>query len=125
MSGRHRDVGSRLAAYGTLSPGRVNHHQLAGLKGDWRQGTVRGRLAAAGWAASLGYPGLTLDPRGSLVEVHLFESPDLPDHRSRLDRFEGAGYRRVETQVHTAEGELDAWIYVIAAEEPPPSLGSN
>lgn len=114
-----------MATYGTLSPGRVNHHQLAGLKGHWRRGTVKGRLAAAGWAASLGYPGLVLDPRGSLVEVHLFESPDLPDHWSRLDAFEGTAYRRVVAQVHTAEGEWDAWIYVIAAEEPPPSLGSN
>lgn len=24
----------RLATYGTLAPGRVNHHQLAGLAGD-------------------------------------------------------------------------------------------
>lgn len=125
MSGRHRDADSRLATYGTLSPGRVNHHQLAGLKGHWRRGTVRGRLAAAGWGAALGYPGLMLDPRGPLVEVHLFESPDLPDHWSRLDEFEGAGYRRAVTQVCTADGECDAWIYVITAGEPPPSLGST
>jgi gamma-glutamylcyclotransferase (GGCT)/AIG2-like uncharacterized protein YtfP len=105
---------TRLATYGTLAPGRVNHHQLAGLSGLWRQGTVRGRLVAEGWGAKLGYPGLVLDPRGPLVEVFLFESPDLPGHWSRLDAFEGTGYRRAVTQVRTPEGEWDAWIYVLA-----------
>jgi gamma-glutamylcyclotransferase (GGCT)/AIG2-like uncharacterized protein YtfP len=80
---------------------------------------VRGRLVAAGWAAPLGFPGLILDPLGPPVEVHLFESPDLPDHWPRLDEFEGAGYRRVVAQVRTAVGALDARIYVVAAEEPP------
>ncbi len=110
---------TRLAPYGSLSPGRVNHHQLAMLRGHWRQGTVRGRLVAAGWRASLGHPGLVLDPRGPLVEVSLFESPDLPGHWSRLDAFEGTGYRRVLTQVSTPEGEWDAWIYVLAGEDLP------
>jgi beta-aspartyl-peptidase (threonine type) len=120
----HREAGSRLATYGTLAPGRVNHHHLAGLKGSWRRGTVRGRLAVAGRAAPLGYPGLILDPQGSPVEVHLFESPQLPNHWSRLDEFEGAGYRRVVTQVQTAEGEVDACIYVLASEDPPASPNS-
>jgi gamma-glutamylcyclotransferase (GGCT)/AIG2-like uncharacterized protein YtfP len=65
--------------------------------------------------AALGYPGLVLDSLGSAVEVHLFESPELPDHWSRLDAFEGPGYRRVVTQVRTADGALEAWIYVVAA----------
>ena len=114
MSGHKRDADRRLATYGTLSPGRVNHSQLAGLKGKWRQGTVRGKLVDGGWGSALGYPGLVLDPRGPVVEVHLFESPDLPGHWTRLDEFEGDGYRRVVTQVHTADGGLDAWIYVLA-----------
>jgi gamma-glutamylcyclotransferase (GGCT)/AIG2-like uncharacterized protein YtfP len=105
---------TRLATYGSLRPGRVNHHQLATLTGRWRRGTVRGRLDPAGWGARLGYPGLVLDPAGPAVEVDLFESPDLPDHWSRLDEFEGPDYRRAVTQVHTPDGELDAWIYVIA-----------
>jgi gamma-glutamylcyclotransferase (GGCT)/AIG2-like uncharacterized protein YtfP len=115
MTGRDRAADTRLATYGTLAPGQANHDQLAGLKGQWRQGTVRGRLADVGWAAALGYPGLVLDPLGPLVEVHLLESAELPDHWPRLDEFEGTGYRRVVTQVRTADGELDAWIYVIAA----------
>ena len=114
MTGWDRATDTRFAPYGTLAPGRVNHHQLAGLKGRWQQGTVRGRLVDAGWGAALGYPGLVLDPLGRVVEVHLFESLKLPDHWSRLDAFEGTGYRRVVTQVRTADGELNAWIYVIA-----------
>ena len=114
MTARDKTAGMRLATYGTLAPSRVNQHQLAALKGRWRQGTVRGRLVEAGWGAEHGYPGLVLDPLGPSVEVHLFESPDRPDHWSRLDAVEGPGYRRVVTQVRTAEGEVDALIYVLA-----------
>jgi gamma-glutamylcyclotransferase (GGCT)/AIG2-like uncharacterized protein YtfP len=110
-----RATDTRFATYGTLAPGRVNYQHLAGLKGRWQKGTVRGRLVDAGWGAALGYPGLVLDPLGPVVEVYLFESLELPDHWSRLDEFEGTGYRRVITQVRTADGELNAWIYVIAA----------
>ena len=103
----------RLATYGTLAPGRANSIQLAELEGFWRQGTVRGRLIEAGWGAEQGYPGLILDPAGDSVEVHLFESPDLPLDWSRLDAFEGAGYRRVVARVTMADGDLDASIYEI------------
>ena len=115
MTDRDGSADTAFATYGTLAPGRVNHHQLAGLKGRWWRGTVRGRLVEAGWGAALGYPGLVLDRLGSDVEVHLFESPELPDHWCRLDAFEGPGYRRVVTQVCTADGALDAWIYVVDA----------
>ena len=114
MADRGRAADTRLATYGTLAPGRVNHHVLAGLRGRWRQGTVRGWLDETGWAAPLGYPGLVLDAAGPPVDVHLFESSDLPDHWARLDAFEGADYQRVVTQVSTSDGEVEAWIYVIA-----------
>ena len=114
MRDPHRSVNTRLATYGSLAPGRVNHHVLDGLGGHWRQGTVRGWLDHAGWAAPLGFPGLVLDVAGPPVEVHLFESPDLPDHWARLDAFEGRDYRRVVAPVHTADGDVPAWIYVLA-----------
>ncbi|MEM1400361.1 MAG: gamma-glutamylcyclotransferase [Pseudomonadota bacterium] len=104
---------TRLATYGTLAPGRVNHHQLADLNGVWREGTVRGKLVEAGWGATLGYPGLVLDPSGHEVGVHMFESPDLPDHWARMDAFEGDGYFRVVTEVQTADGKFEASIYVV------------
>jgi gamma-glutamylcyclotransferase (GGCT)/AIG2-like uncharacterized protein YtfP len=104
-----------LATYGTLAPGRPNHNQLTALVGNWRRGTVRGRLIEAGWGTELGYPGLVLDPSGDVIEVYIFESSDLPDHWRRLDEFEGAGYQRVITQVSTVDGDRDASIYVIAS----------
>ena len=112
---------TRLATYGTLAPGRPNHHQLAGLTGRWLRGTIRGRLVEAGWGADLGFPGLVLDEGGPAIAVQLFESPDLPRHWGRLDAFEGPGYRRVAVSVHTDEGELDACIYVVAEADPPPA----
>ena len=105
---------TRLASYGTLAPGRVNHGQLAGLRGSWRRGTVQGRLLAAGWGNGVGYPALVLDPSGDTVEVFLFESPDLPDHWARLDEFEGVDYRREVTDVRTEAGDVSAQIYVAA-----------
>ena len=110
---------TRLAIYGTLAPGRVNHHQISALAGKWRRGTVKGKLFSSGWGAAHGFPGLILDPLGPSVDVHLFESPELPEHWARLDEFEGPGYRRVLTTVSTEEGEQSAWIYVLAEEQPP------
>jgi gamma-glutamylcyclotransferase (GGCT)/AIG2-like uncharacterized protein YtfP len=107
---------TRLAIYGTLAPGRVNHHQISALTGTWQRGTVRGKLFSSGWGAALGFPGLILDPLGPLVDVHLFESAELPAHWNRLDQFEGTGYKRVVAAVNTEEGERSAWIYILAEE---------
>ena len=107
----------RLATYGTLGPGRPNHAQLAELTGRWLTGEVRGALVKSGWGAALGYPGLILDAEGAAVEVQVFESPDLPSAWSRLDAFEGPGYRRVVTEVATEDGALAASIYVLAGPE--------
>jgi gamma-glutamylcyclotransferase (GGCT)/AIG2-like uncharacterized protein YtfP len=54
---------------------------------------------------------------GAVVEVHVFESVDLPAHWSRLDEFEGPGYRRVATTVHTPSADVRAFIYVLAGPE--------
>lgn len=108
---------TRLAVYGTLAPGRVNHHQISALAGTWQRGTVRGQLFSSGWGVALGFPGLILDPLGPLVDVDLFESAELPEHWNRLDEFEGSGYRRVVVTVNTTGGERSAWIYVLAEEQ--------
>jgi gamma-glutamylcyclotransferase (GGCT)/AIG2-like uncharacterized protein YtfP len=105
---------SRLATYGTLRPGQSNHDQLAGLDGDWTTGTVRGVRYDSGWGEAEGYPGLVLDPNGPEVPVDLFRSPDLTAHWPRLDAFEGEGYDRTTTVVETADGPVEAWIYVLA-----------
>ncbi len=111
-------IDHRLAVYGTLAPGRSNHHQLAGLKGDWHPATVHGRLVAQGWAATEGYPALFLDPDAPAIDIQLFISADLPDHWQRLDDFEGPGYRRTAITVSIGDESVDAWIY--AAADPRP-----
>ena len=105
---------ARLAVYGSLAPGRVNHGRLAGLAGTWTKGSVKGRLLSAGWGAALGFPGLVLDPDGEDVEVFLLSSADLPGRWPELDAFEGSGYRRAVAEVQTADGALDAFVYVLA-----------
>ena len=107
----------RLATYGSLGPGRPNHHQLSAPKGRWSRGFVRGRLIAAGWGADLGFPAIVLGPDEPPVDVEVFESFQLPDHWNRLDEFEGAGYARVVTTVQTASGDVQASIYVFVASE--------
>ena len=102
-----------LAVYGSLAPGEVNHGQLAAVKGTWSFGTLRGRLTDAGWGATIGYPGLVLDPTAETLRVQVFESADLIAHLPRLDEFEGPGYRRVVTEVLTDSGALQAWVYVV------------
>ncbi|MEM7300113.1 MAG: gamma-glutamylcyclotransferase family protein [Pseudomonadota bacterium] len=104
---------TRLATYGTLAPGRVNHHQLSELDGSWSKGTVKGKLLSEGWGSDLGYPGIVLDPDGDPVDVFVFQSADLPDHWERLDAFEGDGYRRVPVTVQTNEGDVEAQMYVL------------
>lgn len=105
---------TRLATYGTLSPGQSNHHQMDGMVGTWRVGTIRGHRYESGWGAAEGYPGLVLDPEGPIVEVHLFESADLSAHWARLDAFEGEGYVRTPVVVETQDGPANAMIYLLA-----------
>lgn len=100
-----------LATYGSLAPGRVNHHELAGLAGEWRTGTVTGRLVEKGCGVDLGYPAIILDPDSGAIAVDLFVSPELPAHWQRLDDFEGEGYVRVAVTVQTVDGPVAAWIY--------------
>lgn len=107
-------IDERLATYGTLAPGRPNHHHLADLEGKWLTGTVRGNLVQRGWGAELGYPALIPADDGDEIEVHLFLSPDLPQHWERLDAFEGAEYRRTPICVQTDTGPMEAWIYLDA-----------
>lgn len=107
---------ARLATYGTLRPGHTNHHHVAAIEGAWIPGTVRGHLTEGGWGSALGYPAIVLAGDGPPVAVDVLDSPWLDFHWSRLDEFEGAAYERVRAEVTTAQGVLDAWIYVLAPE---------
>ena len=90
----------RLAVYGSLAPGRSNHHQLQDLRGEWVSGcVVHGDLADRGWGAGLGYPAVRWSQSGPAIAVELFVSDELPRHWARLDEFEGSDYLRIVVPV--------------------------
>jgi gamma-glutamylcyclotransferase (GGCT)/AIG2-like uncharacterized protein YtfP len=84
-----------LAVYGSLAPGRENHHLVEPLGGLWSEGVVEGDLTRYGWGAAMGYSALHLRPGGPAVAVHVLTSAALPAAWPELDAFEGAEYRRV------------------------------
>jgi len=104
-----------LFVYGSLAPGRDNADVLAGIPGHWQPATVTGTLHAQGWGATLGFPGLVLDPHGDEVAGLVFTSDELPAHWQRLDDFEGDGYIRVITSARLADGShVKAHVYCLA-----------
>jgi len=109
---------SRLAVYGSLAPGKANHHLLAKFPGTWTHGRVRGDLINAGWAAAGGYPGLVPRDDGPWVSVQVFESPALMDAWAELDAFEGSEYRRMLIPVHSEDPDArllySAYVYALA-----------
>jgi gamma-glutamylcyclotransferase (GGCT)/AIG2-like uncharacterized protein YtfP len=111
MSDADLQTAMRLASYGTLAPGRRHHDQLAGLRGSWTSGFVRGRIITITWGASVGYPGLILDPGSDPVAVAVFASSDLPARWPLLDAFEGPDYRRTRVIVTVAGEDLSSFIY--------------
>jgi len=101
-----------LAIYGTLRPGEANHWVVRTIDGEWTEGTIRGWLFEVTWGDAAGYPGVVLDPDGQLVEVSVLRSNRLASHLHEIDNFEGAGYRRVETNVVLADGStICAFVY--------------
>lgn len=107
-------VVNRLAVYGSLAPGRPNHHRLADVSGMWRHGWVEGILHDRGWGAAQGFPGIRLERGGPHVAVHVLESNELAQHWDRLDDFEGEEYRRVPVDIHGLDtGPVAGWIYAL------------
>ena len=88
-------TGDRLAVYGSLAPGRQNHHIVEPLGGTWTDGFVEGDLATYGWGAAIGYPALYVRAGGPTVAVHVLTSVALRAAWVDLDLFEGVEYRRV------------------------------
>lgn len=106
-------VSQRLAVYGTLAPGRSNHHVVAPYGGTWTTGRVRGDLVQLGWGAAAGYPALRVRADGPWVRVHVLESTRLPAAWPDIDAFEGREYRRILVPVH-AEHDDEFNIIVVA-----------
>ena len=104
----------RLFVYGTLAPGQANYDVLSDIPGDWQPAILKGQLLQEGWGAEMGCPGIVPSEDGVEVPGHLLTSAQLDLHWSRLDDFEGEGYRRVAVSVRGADGEwLDAFVYAL------------
>jgi gamma-glutamylcyclotransferase (GGCT)/AIG2-like uncharacterized protein YtfP len=109
-----------LAVYGTLAPGRSNHHVVAPLGGSWTEGWIEGDLLAVGWGATLGYPAFRPRIGGPAVPVWVLTAATLPAAWPALDRFEGPGYRRILVPVFTDERRLHTVANLYAAAEELP-----
>jgi gamma-glutamylcyclotransferase (GGCT)/AIG2-like uncharacterized protein YtfP len=85
----------RLAIYGTLAPGKVNHHHIADLGGAWRDAAVRGSLGRVPCGIHEGLPAIVVGPDQPLHPVKLLASEALPGAWGRLDAFEGEEMQRL------------------------------
>ena len=92
-----------LAVYGTLAPGRPNHHVVAPLGGEWTDGLIEGDLIPLGWGATLGFPGFRPRVGEDAVAVRALTAPSLATAWPALDRFEGPGYERILVPVFGTE----------------------
>ncbi|WP_428024142.1 gamma-glutamylcyclotransferase family protein [Arcobacter sp.] len=103
-----------LFVYGTLMPNCPNAHVLEKIVGKFVPATVKGFLIDAGWSASMGYPGIRLDPNGDTVHGFLFTSSNLINHWDYLDEFEGGEFVRTPVTVERYdELEVDTYIYTL------------
>lgn len=107
-------ISRTLAVYGTLVPGRSNHHIVEPLGGEWSEGFVEGDLAPAGWGATLGFPAFLPRAGGPLVGVHVLTSAKLSADWPRLDDFEGPGYRRILVPVFTVDEANSRQLHTVA-----------
>jgi gamma-glutamylcyclotransferase (GGCT)/AIG2-like uncharacterized protein YtfP len=106
--------GQTLAVYGTLAPGEPNHHVVAPLGGEWKDGVVEGDLYPVGWGAALGYPAFRPRGGGPAVAVKVLTTPALAAAWPDLDRFEGPGYRRILVPVFTPAPGDERRLYTVA-----------
>jgi gamma-glutamylcyclotransferase (GGCT)/AIG2-like uncharacterized protein YtfP len=95
-------VDHRLAIYGTLAPGKPNHHVVQPLGGEWCDGFVEGDMLDVGWGAAMGYRALLPRLGGESVPVKLLTAPRLGTAWEELDRFEGPDYERLLVPVFGA-----------------------
>ncbi len=104
----------KLAVYGTLAPGRPNHHVVAPLGGGWTDGIVEGDLSAEGWGATLGYPAFLPRVGGAAVAVQVLTSSALAEAWAELDRFEGPEYQRILVPVFRPGPADERHLYTVA-----------
>ncbi len=105
-----------LFVYGTLMPNCPNAHIMENIVGKFVPATVKGELIAAGWSASMGYPGIKLDGHTDTVHGFLFYSHNLEDNWEYLDDFEGKEFVRTEVSVERYD-EMDVETYIYALKD--------
>ena len=105
----------RLAVYGSLAPGKKNHHVIAGIEGNWRRALLRGSLRNEGWGAGEGFPGFLWDGTYTAIAAQVFSSPDLQNYWPRLDQFEGEEYQRILVPAEIDGGKIEICnVYALA-----------
>lgn len=110
----------RLFVYGTLAPGGANHKVLENVPGSWETATLRGVLIQEGWGAAMGCPGIIPAEGGDEVEGFVFSSEHLATHWSRLDVFEGDGYKRVSVKVKVnGTHDVESYVYALNRDTQP------
>ncbi len=100
---------TKLIAYGSLAPGQSNHSVVSDLKGQWQACVIRGTMSHKdGWLV------YSWDPAGPDHNATLFTSNGLPGQWPRIDRFEGADYRRRLVPAQTQGGLTVGYAYTAA-----------
>jgi gamma-glutamylcyclotransferase (GGCT)/AIG2-like uncharacterized protein YtfP len=95
---------SHVFVYGTLRRGGSNHFRMDEAE-FVAMGTVTGRLYRIDW-----YPGLVPDETAGDVVGEIYQAPE--GLLEKLDAYEGAAYRRLQTQVRLLRGaSVSAWIW--------------
>lgn len=96
----------RLAVYGTLIPGGINHQIIADLPGNWFDGKVEGKLEEINK-----FQVFTWVIDSYFVDVKILESDLLPQGYKRLDVFEGELYKRIWIPIRIDERIVVGNIY--------------
>jgi gamma-glutamylcyclotransferase (GGCT)/AIG2-like uncharacterized protein YtfP len=105
-----------LIIYGSLAPGESNHAVMEPIKGEWKKATIKGKLHEGGWGSSLGYNGFVSvnNEEAEIINCYVLFSDDLPAHWDYLDKFEGDGYTRIETDYELENGKKGiGFIYAL------------
>lgn len=98
---------NKLIIYGTLAPGKPNHHKISHIQGEWKSAILKGgKLESKGWGADLGFNGFVSTPENEQIDIscYVLFSDDLSYHWHSLDEFEGDGYRRILAEYELENG---------------------
>lgn len=107
---------NNVFVYGTLKAGGMfdrswNFHQS---RINVIPGTVNGIMFNVNGC----FPGVVLRENEGAVygEVHTYKPEDMPKVLEKLDFIESEGklYNRIKTKIHTANGNVDAYMYEFA-----------